>query len=253
MRSIIFTVMISIFMVAQASETEALRQEMLSLCSKDFVQCAGMNVKKCQDSVGLLFKKCESFLMKKSDEGINQFDDCFHGQAAKTLGISNEKIDQCDQVAQKNAPSPGAQTEQAAQEILKNYQQSAKTKNINEVSLPVIANSTVMMHLSPEEIPFVKEIMGGNIAKALPALTLASQEEFSKVVTYYQNKLSQFKRYEIDKEAILLMEKGPKDFNILRDTAIYISTPHVYIEKSDKLQHAPPGTKTKIEIAYRKK
>jgi hypothetical protein len=171
----------------------------------------------------------------------------------KLLSVSAGKIDTCMTIASVEAAALDAQADDlqlaAMPAIQPTTQPAAQQSGIEGVTLPVYNNATLMMHIHDEQHLTNLTPMFG--VKPLPALTLASTDSIGQIAQYYRNELNGFKEYQID-NGVLFLENGPDDFDWLRDRKLYASTPHVIIEDIGNGLAVPPGSQSKIEIAYRK-
>ncbi|TQV71811.1 hypothetical protein FKG94_19400 [Exilibacterium tricleocarpae] len=135
------------------------------------------------------------------------------------------------------------QQQQLAEMMAKVSRASQGTED--QVTLPVYANSKIMMHaLDPS-------IMGQ--AGQLPAATFASPDTVEKVLAFYRQQLPNFEYKELPGGEHILMESMPPGFAILSHMEAYYTTPHVLI-RADRGQPGltPENTRSFIEIAYRR-
>ncbi|VAW85054.1 hypothetical protein MNBD_GAMMA17-316 [hydrothermal vent metagenome] len=160
----------------------------------------------------------------------------------KNAGVSMNRLDACDT---EHADHPAADMAEGLTMMNQMLQQHAANVGTDGVTLPLYKNATVISHFASGEMA---EIVG---VAALPALIMASPDDTHTIANYYRTKLSGFTEHKINGD-ILFMDGGPKNFDYLKDYQTYIVTPHVLISPLQEAFGVPVGTKSKIEIAYKK-
>lgn len=235
-----------------------MEESMRSICSEDAVlKCLGITLQRCKDSVEKTLKKCDHLFPKnaKVAHSTDAHGQCMEDNLPAMMGVVKDKINACMGTTRNNNGLFPGKANLFAQENAKPGQTVvAKAKpipsiDIKTVSLPVYQNATMISHLSDNKrLQAYEKIYG---TKPLPRVMLATQDTLSVVAQYYRKKLPDFVEYKLH-NGILFLEKGNKDFKISRDIKHYVSTPHVMIERDAHDPMAPNGTKSKIDIAYRK-
>lgn len=235
-----------------------MEESMRSICSEDAVlKCLGITLQRCKDSVEKTLKKCDHLFPKnaKVAHSTDAHGQCVEDSMPAMMGVPTDKISACMGTTRNNNELFPGKTDLVAKQNSKPSQPAkAKLKpipaiDIKTVTLPVYQNSTMISHLSDNKhLQAYEKIYG---TKPLPRVMLATQDTLSVVAKYYRKKLPDFVEYKLH-NGILFLEKGNKDFKISRDIKHYVSTPHVMIEKDTHDPMAPNGTKSKIDIAYRK-
>jgi hypothetical protein len=232
---------------------QQLQEDMTATCHDNaFLVCIGINQKKCISAVSGAMSACDHLFPKSDADLVNEtallaHGECIESRLLKNAGVSAEKLDACDQMAGGEAvvsESP-MDIEQAATLMNQALQQHAQSVGTTGVTLPIYKNATIMSHFADGE---VVQMLG---LKALPAMMLVSADDTDKIAAYYRNKLKGFKEYKKN-EDILFLEKGPKNFDYVKDMKTYITTPHVMIMPMHDVPGMPAGSKTKIEISYKK-
>ena len=256
---LIFSVVIALFNAGIHAENMAammrqqIHEDMAATCDDNaFLVCLGIDRKKCVSAVNGAVSTCDHLFPKNDAEMANNaallaHAECLEDRLMKNVGVSDDKLSACDQLAGGEfiAGEEPVDINQAAAMMNKALQQHAQSVGTDDVSLPIYKNTTVMSHFADGELDQVLNV------RALPALMLASPDLIEKIADYYRGKLKGFKEYNIQGD-ILFMEKGPKSFDYVNDMKTYITTPHVMITRMHGVPGAPAGSKSKIEIAYKK-
>lgn len=233
---------------------QQMQKDMAASCNdKAFLSCIGIAKKKCISATNKTLSDCEHLFPKSNAAMGNGAAFMAHGQCVesrmlKNAGISASKLDACDSMA-GGGPATGAPPMNMTQGIAmlnQALQQHAQSVGTDDVTLPVYKNATVMSHFASGEMAQMFDD-----AEPLPALMLASPDSTGKVVRYYRKKLKGFKEYKVRGD-ILFMESGPKNFDFVKDMKTYATTPHVMIMPIENTPGAPHGSRSKIEIAYKK-
>jgi len=252
--SIIF---LSVFSIAAMSQDIAAMKKMtqkqfMSTCDDaGFLKCIGIDKSKCISSTKKTLSSCDQLFPKNADsmdEGMTAFGECFSKNIIKFAGISEEKLDACEPTENQ----PPMDMQQGLAMFNQAMQQQAQMMGTDGVTLPIYENTTVMSHLSGSQgAQIVYNLTGEMHDGTLPALTLASPDDSSKIVAYYQKKLNGFSKIKVD-DGVLFIKSKQKDFDPLRDMKVYATTPHVMVSPMGALPGIPANTKSKIEIAYKK-
>lgn len=219
-----------------------------------FLSCMGTSGKKCLSAANKAIKTC-NHLFPTSDVAMgdgNAFmahSSCMDKTITKNLGVSIDKLNDCDPGGGPSASAPPMQMEQGMAMVSQMMQQHAKSVGTGRVTLPVYKNATVMSHIADDyNLQNLQQDLG---VRPLPALMLASPDSIKSIATYYRDKLKGFKEYRTGRD-ILFMQNGPKNFDYTRDYNKYTTTPHVLIMPMDNVPGSPPGSRSKIEISYKK-
>jgi hypothetical protein len=227
---------------------DMMKQQAIAVCDdQSFLSCVGSNKKKCISFMNKALSSCDHLFPKEvtgmNDTTMNAFGDCTKNSVIKSTGISTGKFDSCDATTASTEPPPMDQEQMMAM-MTQGLQAHAAATGTDGVTLPLYKNGTVLSHFANGEM----EQMFKDVEQ-LPALIMSSPDNADKIVGYYRKKLKGFKEYKIE-GGILFMQKGPKDFNMLKHMRAYVSTPHVAIIKDDG---GAQDAKSRIEIAYKKK
>ena len=222
---------------------DMMKQQAIASCDDSaFLSCIGSNKKKCISFMNKALSSCDHLFPKEvtgmTDSAMNAFGDCTEKSVLKSTGVSRSKFDSCDATTASAEPPPMDQ-EQAMAMMAQGLQAHAAATGTDGVTLPLYKNGTVLSHFANGEMaPMFKDV------EQLPALVMSSPDSADKIVGYYRKKLKGFKEYKIE-GGILFMEKGPKNFDMLKHMRAYVSTPHVAI--------IDDAGERRIEIAYKKK
>lgn len=211
-----------------------------------FTQCAGIKKSACMQAAKKTATNCVALMptdFGNQNGSSDKFDACVERNMQKGAGVSPATLDRCGQ-------NPSEAPEMASlQEMGNMMRRHAKTSSTSGVTLPVYKNAEIMMHIRDDKnLNSMKAMLG---VKPLPGITLASAASVATVSAYYRGKLKGFKEYKVE-GGVLFMEKGPKQFDMVRDIKLYSTTPHVMVDSINNNPLAPPGSKSKIEIGYRR-
>jgi hypothetical protein len=232
---------------------QQMKTEMIDTCSdKAFLSCIGISKKKCISVTTQAIENCEHLFPKDSaamrdETAFMAHGECINGQLLKNTNIGADKLNACDSVAE-DEPSAGTSPMEMEQGIVmfnQAMQLHAKSIGTDGVTLPIYKKATLMSHFTADQMAQMFDV------GPLPALVLASPDDTNKIVKFYRNKLKGFKEYNIHGD-ILFMERGPKKFDYIKEMKIYLTTPHVLITSFQDTPGIPDGTKSKIEISYKK-
>ncbi|MEJ2180986.1 MAG: hypothetical protein P8Y28_11255 [Gammaproteobacteria bacterium] len=232
-----------------------MKKQFMSSCDDQaFLSCIGINKKKCASSVETAMTKCDSLFPKEmsgmNDTTMNAHGDCMTKNLIKSAGISSSKLNACGDSNSADAPPMDPQEGMAM--FNQALQQQAQMMPVDDVTLPMYKNATVMSHFSGSQgAQMIYNMMGEMYEGTLPALTMASPDDASKIVAYYQKKLKGFSKIKVD-DGILFIKSKQKDYDPMRDMKIYATTPHVMVSPMGAMPGIPGNTKSKIEIAYQK-
>ena len=120
-------------------------------------------------------------------------------------------------------------------------------KSLHLISLPIFKPSQIMMHMNQQG-------WLDNSAEVLPAATFATQAPAEKVLAFYRKELPGFTYKDLGNGTHIFMQTMPEDFDLLKHSRLYTSTPHVLISSVDEGGLGiPEGTQASIELAYRAK
>jgi len=226
---------------------DMMKQQIMTTCDDAaFLSCIGIDKKKCVSAVEKTLASCDHLFPKDlktmDDAAMNAHSDCITQNMLKHSGVSSSKLDSCDTL--DSAAAPPMDPAQGMAMMNQAMQAHAAAVGTDDVTLPLYKNATVMSHFANGEMAqMFKDV------EPLPALMMSSPDSADKVAHYYRKNLKGFKEYKIE-GGILFMEKGPKDFDMLKHMHVYVSTPHVAVFDDDG---GIKNAKSKIEIAYRKK
>ena len=265
MKSIItlvsIVILISASFIASAEDTAGFRETMesqiMGMCEEsDLLSCLGISKKKCVSSVKKSTGSCSNLFPKDTagnesmmNEAMTAYGDCVHKNILKNTGVSEDKANSCDKEADAQQPQS---MEEGMAMFNQAMQQHAQMMGTDGVTLPMYKNATVMSHISGSQGAQMLFNMTGEMYEgALPALTMASPDDASKIVDYYQNNLKGFSKIKVD-DGVLFIKSKQKDFDLLRDMKVFATTPHVMITSMQAMPGIPGNTKSKIEIGYQK-
>ncbi len=250
---LILMILISIYSFTASSQdmVTMMKQQMhdsiIAMCNdRSFLVCTKLNQKKCTSAANGTISACDH-LFPKANDAMNDraFDvhsDCVQNSLLKKTGISAEKFDACDTDEGHELPMDMNESLAMMNQMM---QLHAANVGTDGVTLPLYKNATVMSHFSSAEMAQMMDV------NPLPSLVLASPDVTKKIVAYYRTKLSGFREHNIDGD-ILFIKGGPKNFDYVKDFKFYTVTPHVLIAPMQDGLGGPPGTRSKIEIAYKK-
>lgn len=251
-RLILITLISSYSFTASSQDmTTMMKQQMeasiSATCSdRSFLNCTGLSQNKCTSAASKTIASCDHLFPKgnaaMNDDAFDAHGECMERNFPKNAGVSTSKLDACDS---DDASEPPVDMAEGITMMNQMLQQHAENIGTDGVTLPLYKNATVMSHFASGELA---EMIGVN---PLPALVLVSPDSTDKVANYYRTKLKGFREHKIDAD-ILFMQGGPKNFDYVRDSKTYAVTPHVLIAPMQEGLGVPPGTKSKIEIAYKK-
>ena len=199
------------------------------------------------DALGQQYAELESqlFDLEESMQALSMSDNEKAMQELLNKGDALSKQDQAKLKALQEAIVQESMAEMNEQMAMV---AKASEGTLDSITLPVYSNSKVMVHI-PQGMS-----IGGDGIKALPAATFSSTDSVEQIARYYQKKLPKFKMKKMDDGQVVLMEKMPADFDLLKHFNEYASTPHVTITPApNQGMGMPKGTKSTIEIAYRAK
>ncbi len=224
---------------------QQMRDSLMATCNdSDFLTCTGLSQKKCASAANSTISTCDHLFPKgdaaMNDDAFDEHGNCLESNFLKNTGISTTKLDTCDTDDYSDAP---VDMETGITMMNQMLQQHAEDIGTDGVTLPIYKNATVMSHFASGEMAQL------TAAKPLPAMVLVSPDNTLQVADYYRKNLKGFREHKIDGD-ILFMKGGPKDFDYAKDFEIYAITPHVLIMPMQDGLGVPPGTKSKVEIAY---
>lgn len=221
---------------------------------KQFLQCTGMDYKKCLSVAVKTISDCEHLIPEDSvimsdETALDAFSVCTRNKSLKNIGISAEKLEACDTNISgddlsmnnddMNMEEMNSEMEKGMSMLNQALGQQTSITNINTdgVTLPVYKNATVMS--------MTTEVITEGF---LPALMLASPDSLEQIASFYRRNLNGFT--ESDFYGDILFMKGSVGFQSITNLEQLTSTPHVII--SQQVSGGPPGTKSSIEISYEK-
>ena len=242
-------------------------------------KCSGLSEKKLEDSIRSGIMACAQHI--ENDAALDQ---CTEKEMMKRTGINRSTIAECDQSLSQddereaqldaydqeiesiydamgdNEPTPAQQQRldelhqammQENMKAVKNaieLSSAASQDTLDEITLPIYKNSTVMMHLQNPEGFFGKDKKTSH--KILPAATFQSPDSSDKILAYYKKALPDFEIATIDDGVIVLMEGMPKDFDLLQHFQELQSQPHILITPEKNNPTLKSETQSTIEIGY---
>ncbi|MDH5180757.1 MAG: hypothetical protein OEZ39_02160 [Gammaproteobacteria bacterium] len=235
---------------------QQIEQSMQEDCNNPaFAGCLGISSQTCLSAGQKMLDRCASKMPKgnimENIAAMEAFDQCVETYFSKFAGISVKRFHACDAQAGDgtNPPPAGMNSAPDMAMLQQMMQQQAQNVGTAGVTLPLYKKASVMMHITDgkDMAMFVEQGI-----TPLPALTMASPDNIKTIAAFYRKKLAGFTEYNLNGD-ILFLEKGPKNFDMLRDMKRFVTTPHVYLSSlnGDEMM-IPPGSKTQIEIAYRK-
>ena len=230
-----------------------LEESMKLICTDQAVlSCLGLSQQRCNSAVQSALKKCDPLFPKnaKTENAMDAHDQCMEQALPALFGVPADKINGCMGTTRNDQPTDLKQAIlMASQQVSQALQRQAQQLATDGVTLPIYKKAKLMSHIVGEEnLQSIAKIYG---TKPLPAVMLATQDTLSEVAKYYRKQLPHFREYKLH-NSILFLEKGPEDFSMGRNMKLYVSTPHVMIVKDTHDPKAPQGTRSKIDIAYRK-
>lgn len=248
-------------MIAQMKQE--MKESTIQVCNNQaFLSCIGSSTKKCLSAANKSVSACEK-LFPKSNTAMGDGNaffahaSCMDKNITRNLGVSLEKLNRCDpegagdptgNMAPPVAGMPPMGREQNIAMMNQMLQQHAQSVGTGGVTLPVYKKTTVMSHFANGELNGMYQDMG---IKPLPALMLASPDSVNKIAKYYRGKLKGFREHQIDNQ-ILFLKGGPKKYNDMKHMKILVTTPHVRITPIQGIPGTPAGTRSQIEVAYKK-
>ena len=246
--------------------------------------CSGLDKTKIISGIKHSVKACAQYIESDDDSMEN----CTKKEMATYTGLSEKELDACDEHSEDNdlfaentqqeaileeiehvyadigdnqpTPEQQAKLEMLQKAMLEaslgemkqviDATSAASQKTLDEITLPIYPNSTVMMHVQNPS-----EFFGENKDKkgALPAATFQSPDSLKTVTAFYKKSLPHFKSKKLKDGSIVFMENMPKDFNLLDHYNEYLQHPHIYIVPVEKNSALKPSSKTTIEISYQPK
>ncbi|MCI0505058.1 MAG: hypothetical protein L0Z73_03010 [Gammaproteobacteria bacterium] len=257
------TIIISAALIQAAFAMQDLKVQMetaiKNMCSdENALTCLDSSQDACSKAVDTALDTCGQLFPKGDLQGVDDWALNAHGQCMentlpKLLSVPAGKIDSCMTIASVESAALDAQSGDlqlaAMPELQPATLPAAQHIGTENVTLPVYNNAVLMTHIHDEQN--LENLTPKFGVKPLPALTLASMDTIEAIAQYYRKHLNEFKEYKIG-NSVLFLENGPEDFDWVRDVQLYASTPHVNIENIGASPAVPPGSQSKIEIAYRK-
>lgn len=248
---LIFIILLSGYSFAALSQDmiammkQQMKDSISAMCNdKNFLACTGLKQKKCVSAANSTISACDHLFPNENtamnDDAFDAHGECMERNFPKNSGVSVSKLDACDTDNANEAPVDMAEGMVMMNQML---QQHADSIGTDDVTLPIYKNATIMSHFTSAEMA---QMAGVN---PLPALVLVSSDSTNKVASYYRTKLKGFREHKIDGD-ILFMDGGPKNFDYVKDYKTYMVTPHVLIAPMQEGLGVPPGSNSKIEIAY---
>ena len=238
--------------------------------SSEMAACLGVSQEDCKKQLDVAIGQCKSDVPKEIDENngekvIKKYGNCVNEKLAGGIKIPQSKVKECETkvgsaflglglTGQADRPDISSMTPQEKKEYMQAQatkmaaamQAQAKQIGTKSVTLPIYKNATAVSHFTDDNN--ITQIFNEN---ALPSLTLASPDSVENIADFYKKKLKGFTQYEL-KQGILFLENGPKKFDMNTDMAIFVTSPHVWIAAVHNDTMVPSGSKSKIEIAYKK-
>ena len=227
---------------------QQMQQSITAACnSKNYMACTGVSVKKCLSAATKTMSTCDHLFPKGDavmgdESAFNAHGACMESHFPKNMGISANKLDTCDPMANAVANAP---PEQLLAMISEGFKQHTQSIGTDRVTLPLYKNATIMSHMRAGDMSRMYDDV-----ENLSALKMESPDKISKIASYYRSKLKGFREYKIQ-GGIIFMKNGPKDFDLMRDMKKYVSTPHVEIMPIQDFDNASQGAKSAIQISYK--
>jgi hypothetical protein len=246
-------------------------------------RCSGSSESEVEQALTSSLEDCK----KQHNTESDAFQVCLKSSASKSLNVDTDKMNACMASNTKSSATKIDNTSMDMQAIYKQHgvsaedlallaqmqslvgkgdQQTASPTNsqsaqnpmalmfggaqknsIEQITLPVFPNSKLAMHIP---ITTTLDIDGKKI-KTLPVATLSSDQSFATVLAFYKAKLPDYKVLKNDTGRTILMQHVPKGFDVIKDTDILSTIPHVALAHAVASSIAPDA-KVSIEIAYQK-
>jgi len=223
-----------------------MEKSMRAICAdQTALTCLGISEKFCSDSVKTVLTKCDHLFPKdaKKTGATDAYDQCIEKTLPGLFGVSNDKIQSCLGTGWNEKQLP------VKSKVAVAVKPSKAQLSKHDIPIPVYHNATPMSHIAGKKtLESFAKIYG---TRPLPAVMLATKDDITKVANYYRKHLRNFREYKLH-NGVLFIEDGPVGFKMARDIKLYVSTPHVMIVKDTNDPKAPQGTRSKIDIAYRK-